>query len=296
MLRARFLLSLLSTLFVIPVYQAQDSGAGIPRVESPSGDLAVMLLSQGGLRYVVEFHGKRVFDESALGIKLEGQPPLGPGMHQVHVEAGHVDETYTIPVGKTSRVRDHYNSARADFEDAEGRKLSVEVRAYDDGIAFRIIVPEQPPLKQVRLEHELTEFRFSKDAITYPLLLDGFQTPYEDEYTMRQVSGLHKDWLVGLPFLAHVPGVAWVGITEANIDNYAGMYLRKGDAPFAVRAELSARVDHPSFAVEAGASVTTPWRGLLSGDEPGRLVESNLILNLNPPSKIADTSWIRAGK
>jgi alpha-glucosidase len=296
MVRMRSLPFFLIMSLAIPVAGAQDTGTTSPRVASPNGELVVMLTTQGGLHYAVEFHGKRVFDESALGLKLEGQPALGPGMHAVNVETGRADETYTIPVGKTSSVRDHYNSGRIEFEDADRRKLSLELRAYDDGVAFRMIVPEQPEFKRVRVEHELTEFRFSKDAITYPLVLDGFQSSYEDEYQMRQVSGLHKDWLVALPLLANVPGVAWVGITEADIDNYAGMYLRKADAPFAVRAELSPHVDNSSFAVEADTPFSTPWRVLMIGEEPGRLVESNIVLNLNPPSKIADTSWIRAGK
>ena len=113
---------------------------------------------------------------------------------------------------------------------------------------------------------------------------------------MRQVSGLHRDWLVGLPLLGEVPGVGWVAVTEADIDNYAGMYLRKANAPFAVHAELSPRVDEPGVAVETEAPVTTPWRVLMIADAPGRLIESNIVLNLNPSSKIADTSWIRAGK
>ena len=110
------------------------------------------------------------------------------------------------------------------------------------------------------------------------------------------MSGLHHDWLVALPLLAEVPAVGWVAVTEANIENYAGMYLRKNDVAFGVRAELSPRIDAPGIAVEADAPVTTPWRVLMIGDDPGRLVESNIVLNLNPASKIADTSWIRAGK
>ena len=98
------------------------------------------------------------------------------------------------------------------------------------------------------------------------------------------------------PLLAEVPAVGWVAVTEADIDNYAGMYLRKGEAPLGLRAELSPRVDAPTIAVEGDTSVTSPWRVLMIADDPGRLVESNIVLNLNPPSKIADTSWIRAGK
>ena len=248
------------------------------------------------LLYSVDFHGKWLIDESILGLKLEGQPALGPGMHQVHVERGQADLTYNIPVGKTSTVRDHYTSALVDFEDGGGRKLSIEIRAYDDGVAFRYIVPAQAGAGMIRIERELTEFRYARDATAYPLVLDGFQSSYEDEYQERLVSGIHHDWLVGLPLLAEVAGVGWVAVTEADIENYAGMYLRKGDKPLALRAELSPRIDKTSIAVEADGPVTSPWRVLMIGDEPGRLVESNIVLNLNPPSKIADTSWIRAGK
>ena len=303
---------LVSLMFLFTVFAiAQNSETKSIRVGSPNEQI-VVILSTGpaqpepapgpprpivdSLRYAVEFHGKRLFDDSALGLKLAGQSPVGPGMRQVSEQKGSADESYTIPVGKTSTVRDHYNSARGDFQDATGRKLSVEVRAYDDGVAFRYILPEQSAIKDVRIEHELTEFRYSKDATLYPLILDGFQSSYEDEYQMRQVSGIHKDWLVALPLLATVPGVGWVAVTEADIDNYAGMYLRKGETPFALRTELSPRVDQPAIAVESDPPVTTPWRVLMIGDEPGRLVESNIILNLNPPSKIADTSWIKAGK
>jgi alpha-glucosidase len=280
----------------------------VPRlkVASPDGQIVFILgdakasqaLEPGvnDLRYAVDFRGKWLMDESVLGLKLEGQPTLGPGMKQVGVQTGRHDETYTLPVGKTSSVRDHYNSAVADFVDDSGRKLSIEVRTFDDGVAFRYIVPDQPSIHKVRIEHELTQFHYVKDAQLYPLILDGFQTPYEDEYQMRQVSGIHHDWLIGLPLLAEVPGIGWVAVTEANIDNYAGMYLRKDKPAFGLCAELSPRLDQPAIAVEDQAPLTTPWRVLMIGDEPGRLIESNIILNLNPASKIADTSWIKPGK
>jgi alpha-glucosidase len=207
-----------------------------------------------------------------------------------------VDESYTIPVGKTSTVRNHYNSLRVDFEDLAGRKLTIEARVFDDGVGFRYLVPEQPSLKQVRIAHEMTEFSYVKDATTYPLILDGFQSAWEDEYQQRLVNGLHHDWLIGLPLLAEEPGIGWVAITEANIDHYAGMYLRRGDAHYNVRAELSPRLDEPGIAVETATPFSSPWRVLMIADEPGRLIESNIVLNLNPPSRIADTSWIRAGK
>jgi len=256
---------------------------------------------KNGLRYAVDFHGKWLLDESDLGLKPQGAAAVGPQMHKVDVHTGQHDETYRIPVGKTSEVRDHYNSVVVDLADDAGRKMSVEVRAYDDGVAFRYLLPEPAGTKTIRIEKELTEFNYPKDATLYPLIVDGFQSSYEDEYQQRQVNGIHHDWLMALPLLAEVPGAGWVAVTEADIENYAGMYLRKGEARNGLRAELSPRVDEQGkpgkgIAVETAAPVTTPWRVLMIGDEPGRLVESNIVLNLNPPVKIADTSWIKAGK
>jgi alpha-glucosidase len=276
------------------------------RVASPDGNVVFILADavtpnqsepkRNGLRYAIDLRGKWLIDESNLGLKLQGSQPIGPGMHKVGVHTGQHDETYTIPVGKTTDVRDHYNSATVDLADDAGRKMSLEVRAYDDGIAFRYLLPETSGDKTLRIERELTEFNYPKDATLYPLIVDGFQSSYEDEYQQRQVNGIHHDWLIALPLLAEVPGAGWVAVTEADIENYAGMYLRKGDARNGLKAELSPLVDDKAVAVETNAPATTPWRVLMVGNQPGRLVESNIVLNLNPPSKIADTSWIKAGK
>ena len=285
---------------------AQGNDAAPLKVTSPNGQIVFLLFDSqtgkgtaealAGLRYAVEFHGKPLLAESPLGLDVAGQPALGPGMRNSGAQTGSVDQSYTIPVGKTSTVRDHYNFLRADYQDATGRKLTIEVRVFDDGAAFRYAVPEQAAMQQVKIARENTEFTYAKDATTYPLVLEGYQSSWEDEYQERLVSGLHHDWLVGLPLLAEEPGVGWVAITEADIDNYAGMYLRKGPGRFEVKADLSPRVDDAAVAVETKTPFNTPWRVLMIGDEPGRLIESNIVLNLNPPSKIADTSWIQAGK
>jgi len=187
--------------------------------------------------------------------------------------------------------------------DGSGRKLTIEARAFDDGVAFRYLVPEQPGLGQVKIAQESTEFTYPRDASTYPLILDGYQSSWEDEYQLRNVSGLHKDWLIATPYLADVPGIGWVATTEADIENYAGMYLKKvgGLANYTVQVNLSPHEDREgkidaSYAVETATPFRSPWRVLMIADEPAKLIESNIVLNLNPPSKIADTSWIKAGK
>ena len=309
------LLAVLVSCLVLPA-NAQTGSSGPLEVSSPNGQITFLLFDAAtppeagtqaaqdtppGLRYAVEFHGKQLMAVSALGLEIQGQPTLGPGMRSTGAQTGSFDETYTIPVGKTSTVRDHYNSLHADFEDASGRKLAIEVRVFDDGIGFRYAVPDQPAFKQVRIARELTEFNYVKDATTYPLILEGYQSSWEDEYQQRMVSGLHREWVVATPYLAEEPGLGWVAITEADIDNYAGMFLRKGRNRYGVRADLTPHCDEagnpdPELAVITQTPFTSPWRVLMIGDEPGRLIESNIVLNLNPPSKIADTSWIHAGK
>lgn len=293
---------------------AQGGSPSLVKVSSPNGELAVTLavnmVASGRnaspaphLQYAVDFHGKRLMDFADLGLKIVGQPDLGPGMHLVASQPESADETYTIPVGKTGTVRNHYNGVRADCQDDSGRKLSVEVRAFDDGVAFRYIVPGQDSLHQVRIANELTQFRFAKDSISYPLILSSYRSSYEDEYQVRNVNGLHGDWIIALPYLAEVPGIAAVAIAEADIENYSGMYLRSvgGQQSLSVRSDLSPHVDaagktDTSYAVEVSAPFSSPWRVLMIADEPAKLIESNIILNLNPPTKIADTSWIKAGK
>ena len=116
---------------------------------------------------------------------------------------------------------------------------------------------------------------------------------------MREVSGLHSDWLIGLPFLAEEPGLGWVAITEADIDNYAGMYLRKDKRFLSHRSRRTCRRWRIGRVVRAGScrgDRNAVQQSVARADDrrrAGKLIESNMVLNLNPPSKIADTSWIR---
>jgi alpha-glucosidase len=291
--------------FVASIAPAQEKVMEPVQITSPDNQIR-FTVSFGSaqhqpptLHYSVAYHNQPVMADSELGFAIQDQPELGPQLKMVGVSRGSADEQYVPPPGKSSSARDHYNSARIDFEEDSGlaRKVSLEVRVFDDGAAFRYVFPSQEALKSFTIGRELTQFVFSQDATTYPLILDGFQSSYEDEYQERLVSGLHPDWLIALPLLAELPGKGWIAITEADINNYAGMYLThpKKQTTY-LAAQLAPRVDRPGVAVEASAPLQTPWRVLMLGDEPGRLVESNIILNLNESSKIAESSWIKPGK
>jgi alpha-glucosidase len=104
--------------------------------------------------------------------------------------------SYTVPAGKSNPIRHHQNALRVELIDGyrPGLRLAIEARAYDDGAAFRYVIPEQEALREAAIIRERTEFRLAKDATSYPLILRNFTTSYEDEYQKRVVSGLQPEW------------------------------------------------------------------------------------------------------
>jgi alpha-glucosidase len=249
------------------------------------------------LAYQVSFRGKLLMDTSYMGLNFRDQPVLGVNLGLVTSKTQAVDETFTVPAGKSKTIRNHYNLLTAEYmqNGTLGRRLTMEVRAYDDGIAFRYDIPWSNPLQDIFLENDSTQFRFAQDAESYPLILRNFQTNYEDQYNRITLSGIHPDDTIGLPFLVEQPGVGWAAITEANIDDFAGMYLHHLEGR-AMEAVLSPRLDDATLAATGHAPMNSPWRVVLIGSEPGRLIESNIVVSLNPPSAISDTSWIKPGK
>ena len=286
--------------FILPLLAA--AAAAQVSVDSPDGSVSIAFSAppDGPLTYTVSYRGRAVIDRSELGFEIEGQPPLQDRLRVLGSYRGVVDENYPMPHGKSNPVRNHCRTLGIQFAEMGplGRKLTVEARAYDDGAAFRYILPRQTALSEVRITAERTQFNLAKEGTAYPLALANYQTMYEDDHLTLPLSGIRSDYLVGLPFLVELPGLAWVAITEADIDNYPGMYLvhsaeRKNGRLLLARLAPSLE---PGLAAQGVTPMSSPWRVVMVGDRPGRLVESNIVINLNPPSAIADTSWIRAGK
>ena len=275
-------------------------------LKSPNGELEISIATlnaasvaeSGQLAYRVSLNGKPVLEWSKLGLDIQGMPVLGTEVRILRSDTSTHDETWTAPHGKTKNIRDHYNAVvvHAAETGRRVRRLDLEARAFEDGVAFRYLIPEQPSIRELRLAAEATQFHFAKEATTFPLIVRDYRTPYEDDYHELTIGGLHPSYLVALPLLLQVPGVAWVGLTEAYIENYAGMYVGAAREPRTLEARLAPRADEPGLAVSTQTPARSPWRVLMIATEAGRLVESNMVLNLNPPTAIADTSWIKPGK
>jgi alpha-glucosidase len=292
-------------------------------LKSPDGALEISIATVRGqavqaaggqLAYRVTFRGKPVLQWSNLGLLIEGAPALGQAVRIESSQASSQDETWKTPQGKANPIRNHYNAVAVQTVETAvgGRRLVMEARAYDDGVGFRYIVPEQPNVKELRILNESTQFSFVKDSQTWPLISRGFQTSNEDDYHELMLGGLHREYLINLPLLINVPGIAWVGLTEADIEDYASLFVTAAGgrglaARLAVRVEdinstaatapsFDPKVDATQVSVIAQTPVKSAWRALMIADNPGRLVESNMVVNLNPPNAIGDVSWIKPGK
>jgi alpha-glucosidase len=261
----------------------------------------------GQLVYSVAFHGKQVFENSALRLELADQPPLGAAVNFAGSTPGSGVDDYTLVAGKTSAVHDAYNSLTVQAEESAspGRKFDIEARVYNSAVAFRYHVPGQAALSRYQLTQEDTEFRPVTDAPAWGLRLPNYQSAYESEYVPSVLSALSNQGgvssyiLNGAPMLMHLPGVAWTAVGEADLEGNAAMYLENPTGNWAghyIVSKISPPVEGHGPAVDASLPHDSAWRVILLGDTPGELIESNAFTDLNPPNRVADTSWIHPGK
>jgi alpha-glucosidase len=177
------------------------------------------------------------------------------------------------------------------------RKWQIVVRAYDDGIAFCYRFPAQDGWHSLDLAGERTSFVFPAGALAFAYPVNSFTTSYETRWEKRPISQLPGNWLLGLPLLLELPGTGWAAVTEANLTDYAGMFLARSEGKEAgLASRLAPLPNKPSLAVHAALPHDSPWRVVLIGEKVGSLIESDLVLNLNSPNAIGDLSWIKPGK
>jgi alpha-glucosidase len=261
----------------------------------------------GKLVYSVTFRGKPIIDDSGLALELGDQPALGSDVRILDTNAGAGVDDYTLANAKTSKVHDVYKSLTVHVQENGSlhRIMTVEARAYNNGVAFRYVLPEQDEIKELHLKQEDTEFRLSTDATDWALELPGYRSSYESEYVKLVTSafsnqgGISSHFLIGLPLLMHEPGAAWMALTEADLEGNSGMYVTNPSGNWAGHwfiSKLAPRFDDPTVAVDGTLPHHTAWRVLMVADDPGRLIESNLVYDLNPENRLQDTSWIHPGK
>lgn len=248
--------------------------------------------------YRVSFRGRPVVLPSRLEVDMINGPDLGTDTVIESVATLQIDESYRQFPGKRSKVTNRCQETTVKFREKSepGRNWSVILRAYDDGAALRYVFPAQEGWQTLAISRERTEFRLPDDAVAEALPLKGFTTSHESRYERLAVGKIPPKQLVGLPLLAELPGTGWVALAEANLTDYAGLYLARDKEGEPIVSQLSPRPGDPEVAVRAELPHTSPWRVFMIADKPGRLIESDLVLNLNAPLALDDISWIHPGK
>lgn len=279
---------------------AACSATNIETLQSPDGALTLTAGVKDGKPYYTLAQGtETLISPSNLGFTLNNGP-LSDNFKLKEVHHSTFDETWAQPWGEEIEVRNHYNELTLDLEEQDGlkRRLSIVFRLFDDGLGFRYIFPEQENLKDFTILDEETEYAFPQDARAWSIPTNSTKY-YEAIYTPSPLS--QKD-TVSTPVTLEVNDSLYMVLHEANLTDYASLNLTpkaksgKDTKDAAVTLHAALTPWSTGEKVFATAPFVTPWRTIIVAKKPGDLILSRLMLNLNEPCKLEDTSWIEPGR
>ncbi|MDN5216756.1 glycoside hydrolase family 97 N-terminal domain-containing protein [Fulvivirgaceae bacterium BMA12] len=264
--------------------QGSDSIKKQVVVQSPGGDYDLILgidSKSESLVYAVRYQGGDIIDYSELGFLSD--IPGTEALDLVTEEIVHrqVSSRWKPPYGTKKEYPENYSESLVKLHNAEtGQPVyDLRLRAYDEGVAFRYEFPKNN--RKITIERELTAFSLLSDATTWTAINS------QGEITKAPVSSLKTSG--ERPILIKYTDSLYLAIGEAAQINYSRMKLNS-HGTHKLRADLGGTVsfDEP---------FVSPWRFVMAGKTAGEILENNyLILNLNDPSEIGDTSWIKPGK
>ncbi|UCF44464.1 MAG: glycoside hydrolase family 97 catalytic domain-containing protein, partial [Planctomycetota bacterium] len=287
---------LLRILLAGPVF-----GEGFYRVFSPDRKIEAKVTVDDSLTYSVWCDDKAIIVDSPLSLEFENGvlPGKSPVVRSRRRRTR--NEKWKPVYGQHSEILDNCNELWLALHESAppGRQLRLGFRAYNDGVAFRYYLPKQPEQEKFVLTKEDSQFRFAKDHTVWAADYKKFVSHQEEEFKKVKLSSIKPESIIGVPLLVRVDDSLYVAITEANLTDWAGMYLcdarSNGDKGVCLTTKLSPRPDGKGL-VKASMPHYSPWRVIMIGRRPGDLIESEIILNLNEPCAIKDTSWIKPGK
>jgi alpha-glucosidase len=265
-------------------------------LKSPNGAIGFTFKTvKGEAFYTVSYKNTPVIDNSSVSLNFEEDGALHD-LNITKVAKDRVKDSYDLIVGKTKTVQNDYRELRIDLEEQEAprRKVIFVVRVFDDGVAFRYEFPEQENWKSFVMTDELTFFNISKNPTVYALWRGNYNNDHEGLYNITPFNEIKQDTLLDMPSLFNFSDEIYMAITEANLRDYAGMYLKKKEGK--LLSQLSPLQGQEKIKVKATLPHKSPWRVILLSDRIGDLIESNIITSVSDPLEIDDTSWIKPGK
>lgn len=262
-------------------------------VTSPDGDLTFAVHEQpsGALTYEVTAGATQIFEESPLGISTSSVD-FSTGLTYASQSRTTIDQTYTLPAGTKPSYRDHANELVLNYTKG-GQTMRLVVRAYDDGVAYRYVLPGGSGA--VSITDEKSGFRLPAPTGGWAAVWNG---NYEQDYIYRSASGLNDGTELTMPLLASIDNNAYFTvISEANVYNADSSYvpsLLKGSQANDGLLNVE-RTPDQAFPIGATYPFQTPWRAAIVASDLNVLVNSDLVQHLNPPAGTS-ADWVKPGR
>ncbi len=276
------------------------TSAQVIRVDSPNGKISYYLENADAIRYRVDFDGQPLIAQSDMGFQLRNERRMGDSlMLESPCTAVSKKEHWTPAVcNRHSQVDIQWNEATLHLRETtqSRRKMDIEVRVFNEGVAFRYHLFADEHLQTREILSEQTQFALPPSAKAYVAEYHPrYRSPQEGEFFKRPLTDLSNQTLAALPLLTELDGNRYLAITEAYINNYPGFYLSGSDG--LLHTMLSPLPGETEDGVKArfDDDIYTPWRVILISDSPGSFIESEIVRTLNPPCALSDTSWIQPG-
>lgn len=279
-------------------------------VTSPNGIVSIDFQLKNGIpTYKVDYKGKPVIKESRLGLELRDGKNLMDGFEQLNATTSTFDETWQPVWGEVKEIRNHYNELLAELKQpSTDRYMNIRFRVYDDGVGFRYEFPRQKNLVYFVIKEEHSQFAMTGDHTAW--WIPGDYDTQEYDYTESKLSEIRS--LLPNAVTANASqtvfsptGVQtslqmktdeglYINLHEAALVDYSCMHLNLDDKNLVFESWLTPDAD--GFKGRLQAPCHSPWRTVMVSDDARDILSSHLILNLNEPCKIEDTSWIKPVK
>ena len=289
---------------------AMTASAGNYEVCSPNGKVKVTVNTDETVKWAVDYDGKQVLLPSKIDIRLtQGKKQLGLGKVG-KVARYSVSSSFETPFYKKAKVDDAYGQLLL----YTSQKFTIEVRAYDDGAAYRLISGNTKPLL---ITNETAEFRFADDYQAFVPYVDDSRSewPYgysfESYYDEQPLSKMFKDSLAITPLAVCLPDGMKAIVMDAGVENYPGMMLLKGEgnmlkadfAPYPLEQEIGGYerlnlipTKSAGFIAKLDGKQALPWRAVVITERDADILNCDIAQRLAPACRIADTSWLKPGK
>lgn len=279
-------------LLSIAVGNAQGKKAKSYELTSPGGQNKIKFeLVDNAPKYAVS-HGKtEVISPSEMGFLLKNNEDFSKNFEIIKVENSTFDETWEQVWGEKKKIRNHYNQlvVKLQQKDKQKRKLEIQFRAFDDGVAFRYVYPKQVSKDSIFIMDEKTTFNLKEDGKAW----------WIPAYRENRYEYLYKDSPVSTLDTVHTPltiesksGLK-LSFHEANLIDYASTTLVNTQGT-QLKTDLVPWAD--GVKVRVKDSFTSSWRTIQIGENAGDLIDSYLILNLNEPNKMGNPSYVKPYK